>query len=48
LICREIQGVRHEYKVIVPTLADSTVADGIHLSAFLIRAATANPVTFFL
>ncbi len=35
------------YSFIAPTLADSTVAQGIHWSAFLIRAATAVPTTFF-
>jgi hypothetical protein len=35
-----------EYNMIVPTLADSTVADGIHWSCFMLRAATAVPSTF--
>lgn len=36
-----------EYNVIVPTLADSTVSAGMHWSAFLIRAATDDPYTFW-
>ena len=35
------------YSMIVPTLADSTIADGMHWSVFLVRAATAAPLTFF-
>jgi hypothetical protein len=36
-----------EYNVIVPTLADSTKAHGIHWSVFFVRAATVDPLTFF-
>ena len=36
-----------EYTMIVPTLADSTVAAGQHYSVFFIRAATATPSAFF-
>ena len=35
------------YSVVVPTLADSTISDGMHWSSFFIRAATADPLTFF-
>jgi len=35
------------YSMVVPTLADSTLADGMHWSVFLVRAATAAPLTFF-
>jgi hypothetical protein len=35
------------YNVVVPTLADSTIAQGMHWSVFLVRAATATPLTFF-
>jgi hypothetical protein len=35
------------YQMIVPTLADSTISDGLHESVFFIRAATATPVIFF-
>jgi hypothetical protein len=34
------------YSLVVPTLADSNVS-GIHWSAFMVRAATALPLTFF-
>jgi hypothetical protein len=33
--------------MIVPTLADSTIAHGMHWSVFLIRATTAIPVVYF-
>ena len=33
--------------MITPTLADSTISDGMHWSVFFIRAATAEPSTFF-
>lgn len=36
-----------EYNITVPTLADSTVAGGMHWSAFLIRATTSDPYTFW-
>jgi hypothetical protein len=36
-----------EYNMISPTLADSTIEDGMHWSVFFIRAATANPLTYF-
>jgi hypothetical protein len=36
-----------EYLMIAPTLADSTIADGMHWSVFFLRAATAEPVVFF-
>ena len=35
------------YSVVVPTLADSTLAAGQHWTAFLVRAATASPLVFF-
>jgi hypothetical protein len=35
------------YNMIVPTLADSTVADGMHWSVFFVRASTAEPATYF-
>jgi hypothetical protein len=35
------------YSVIVPTLADSTIVNGMHWTAFLVRAATATPTVFF-
>ena len=35
------------YHMIAPTLADSTVEDGIHWSVFFVRAATAAPLVFF-
>ena len=35
------------YSVVVPTLADSTIAAGQHWTAFLVRAATAAPTVFF-
>jgi len=36
-----------EYNMVVPTLADSNVAHGMHWSVFFVRAATADPVVFF-
>jgi hypothetical protein len=36
-----------EYNMIAPTLADSTIANGMHWSVFFIRAATSEPLTFF-
>jgi hypothetical protein len=36
-----------EYNMIAPTLADSTLTNGMHWSVFLIRAATAGPGVFF-
>lgn len=35
-----------QYSMIVPTLADSTVADGIHHSVFLVRSASDAPLEF--
>jgi hypothetical protein len=35
------------YSMIVPTLADSTIASGEHWSSFFIRGFTADPYTFF-
>jgi hypothetical protein len=35
------------YATVAPTLADSTVANGGHLSAFKVRAVTANPSVYF-
>lgn len=35
------------YSLIAPTLADSTIAHGQYLTTFLIRAATADPYTFW-
>jgi hypothetical protein len=34
------------YNMIAPTLADSTISEGMHWSSFFIRAATASPFTF--
>jgi hypothetical protein len=36
-----------EYAVVVPTVADSTVASGQHWSAFRVRALTATPGVFY-
>ncbi len=36
-----------EYLMVVPTLADSTLSQGMHWTTFFIRAATDDPVTFF-
>ncbi len=35
------------YNIISPTLADSTLRDGMHWSVFFVRAATAQPLVFF-
>jgi hypothetical protein len=35
------------YSIVVPTLADSTISNGMHWSSFSLRAATAAPLTFF-
>lgn len=35
------------YSMVVPTLADSTIVDGMHWSVFFVRAATASPATYF-
>ena len=35
------------YNMIAPTLADSTITHGMHWSVFFIRAATADPLTYF-
>lgn len=35
------------YSVIVPTLADSTVTQGLHMTTFMVRAATGTPTVFF-
>ncbi len=35
------------YSAVVPTLADSTIAQGQHWSVFLVRAATAAPTVFY-
>jgi hypothetical protein len=35
------------YAVVVPTLADSTIAGGVYHSTFLVRARTATPGVFF-
>jgi len=35
------------YSTLVPTLADSTILDGMHYSAFFIRALTATPGVYF-
>ncbi len=35
------------YNMIVPTLADSTIAQGMHYSVFFVRAATALPSVFY-
>ncbi len=39
--------VEDEYSVVVPTLADSTVAGGQHLTTFMVSAMTATPGVFF-
>jgi hypothetical protein len=39
--------VEMEYNMIAPTLADSTIANGVHWSVFFIRAATAEPGIYF-
>lgn len=36
-----------EYAMVAPTLADSTVDDGVYFSVFFMRAATADPGTYF-
>jgi len=36
-----------EYNMVVETLADSTISNGMHCSTFFIRAATASPVVFY-
>ncbi len=36
-----------EYSVVVPTLADSTIASGMHYSAFFVSALTATPSVYF-
>jgi DNA-binding beta-propeller fold protein YncE len=36
-----------EYNMIVPTLVDSTASEGIQWSAFFVRAATEDPLTYF-
>jgi hypothetical protein len=36
-----------EYNIIVPTLADSTISNGMHWSVYFIRAATASPALYF-
>jgi len=38
--------VQADYSLIVPTLADSTIADGMHWSTFFVRAATGTPAVF--
>jgi hypothetical protein len=35
------------YSAIVPTLKDSTIPDGMHWSAFFVRAGTDNPIVYF-
>ena len=35
------------YSLVVPTLADSTIADGLHWSVFLVRATSASPYVFY-
>jgi streptogramin lyase len=35
------------YEMIVPTLADSTIADGMHWSVFFVRAATSDPLVYY-
>jgi hypothetical protein len=35
------------YNIVSPTLADSTIRDGMHWSVFFVRAATAQPLVFF-
>lgn len=35
------------YSVVVPTLVDSSIAQGMRRSVFFVRAATATPTTFF-
>ncbi len=36
-----------DYNLLVDTLADSTITDGMHWSVFFVRAVTADPYTFF-
>ena len=36
-----------EYNMLAATLADSSIANGMHWSAFFIRAATGDPLVFF-
>lgn len=36
-----------QYTMAAPTLADSTIVDGMYHSVFFIRVATSDPVTFF-
>jgi len=36
-----------QYQVVVPTLADSTVANGLHLTTFFVRASTPFPALYF-
>jgi hypothetical protein len=35
------------YSVVVPTLKDSTIVEGLHYTSFLVRARTATPGIFF-
>lgn len=35
------------YQCVAPTLCDSTIVDGLCLSTFLVRAMTANPLTYY-
>jgi hypothetical protein len=35
------------YSTVVPTLADSTIANGMHWSVFFVRAATATPAVYY-
>ena len=37
-----------DYSVIVPTLADSTIADGMAYSTFFVSARTGDPATFYV
>jgi len=36
-----------EYNIVTPTLADSTITDGMHYSVFMIRAATGSPAVYY-
>jgi len=37
----------HEYSVVVPTFADSTISDGIYYSTFFVSALTSTPWIYF-
>jgi hypothetical protein len=39
--------IEEEYAVVVPTLADSTIAEGMYYTSFFVRARTATPGFYF-